>query len=74
MFTAVFNAVPRLPMDDEVASTSKMGQPGQIADTMSRSREISPAQPVFVAGNGPVWPFWLTFWKQPLAGGPKVDR
>jgi hypothetical protein len=61
-----------------VASTSRMWQSGQIAETMSRSREISPAQPVFVAGRGLACPLWLTLRKQPLAvvqaGRLKVDR
>jgi hypothetical protein len=49
------------------ASTSRMWQLGQTADTMSRSSEISPAQPLSGAGIGPVVPFWFTFRKQPLA-------
>ena len=51
----------------EFASTSRMWHCGHTAETMSTSREISPAQPVSLAGSGLVWPFWLIFRKQPLA-------
>ncbi|CAM5661292.1 hypothetical protein KAURM247S_06395 [Kitasatospora aureofaciens] len=34
----------------ELASTSRMWAFGAMAETMSRSREISPAQPVSEAG------------------------
>jgi hypothetical protein len=54
-----------------------MWQLGQIADTMSRSSEISCAQPPFAAG-GVAPPLWLTFLKQPLSvvhgGSPKLLR
>src|SRR3954451_7006535 len=43
-----------------------MWQPGQMADAMSTSREISSAQPVSVGGRL-LPPVWLTFLKQPLA-------
>jgi len=43
------------------------GQFGQIAETMSTSRLISPAHPVSVVGSGLAWPLWLTFRKQPFA-------
>ena len=44
-----------------------MLQFGQIADTMSRSSDSSPAQPASLAGNGLVAPFWFTIRRQPLA-------
>ena len=50
-----------------MASISVMLQLGQIAETMSRSSEISPAQPVSPVGSGLVAPVWFSFWKQPLA-------
>ena len=60
------------------ASTSRMWHSGQIADTMSTSRLISPAQPASDAGSGLAAPFWLTFLKQPLAvvqaGRPNWER
>jgi hypothetical protein len=43
--TASFTAVPRLAIEASLASTSRMWQFGQIADTMSRSSEISVDQP-----------------------------
>ena len=45
---------------------------GQTAETMSRSREISPAQPALAAGSGPLAPDWFTLLKQPVphAGSP----
>ncbi len=50
---------------------------GQIAETMSRSREISSPQPTFAAGYV-VPPVWFTFLKQPLAvvqaGRPNCAR
>ena len=62
----------------EFASTSRMWQSGQAAETMSRSRLISSAQPGSAAGNGPPARAWLTLWKQPLpvvqAGRPKWLR
>lgn len=66
-FTASFTAVPRLAMLDDFASTSTMWALGAIAETMSRSREISPAQPLSAVGREVVEPVWLTFLKQPLA-------
>ena len=65
--TARLTAVPRLAVVGVVASTSRMWQFGQTAETMSRSSEISPAQPVLAAGSEVVEPVWLTFLKQPLA-------
>jgi hypothetical protein len=44
-----------------------MWQLGQAADTASRSRLISVAQPTSLLGYEPWTPFWLTFLKQPLA-------
>src|SRR4029453_14166135 len=43
-----------------------MWQLGQVADTMSRSSEISSAQLAFLRGKL-VPPFWSTLRKQPLA-------
>jgi hypothetical protein len=43
-----------------------MWHPGQVAETMSRSRLISVAQPAFTLG-GVLPPVWFTFLKQPLA-------
>src|SRR5689334_21332012 len=67
MVAARFTAAPRLANDAEDASTSRMWQFGQIAETMSISSEISSAQPVLLLGSGDVAPFWLTLRKQPLA-------
>ena len=50
-----------------LASISVIPQFGHTAETMSRSREISPDQPVSVVGSGLVAPFWFSFLKQPLA-------
>src|SRR5207248_957573 len=76
--TAVFTEVPRSWMLAMVASTSRMRQLGQIAETMSTSRLISPAQPVSAVGSGLAWPFSLTFLKQPFAvvqaGRPNCER
>src|SRR3954451_19239162 len=59
--------MPRLVVVGQVASTSRILQSGQVAETMSRSSEISPAQPVSALGNEVVDPVWLTFVKQPFA-------
>ena len=64
--TASLTAVPRSVKLAEVASTSRMWQFGQVAETMSRSSEISPAQPESGFGRLLVDPDWLTFSKQPL--------
>jgi hypothetical protein len=42
---AVSSAAPRLEKVGELASTSKMLQSGHMAETMSRSTEISSDQP-----------------------------
>src|SRR6266516_5212777 len=63
---AVSTAVYRL-LDGSFASTSRMWQLGQVAETASRSSEISPAHPVSPWGSGLAWPFWLTLRKQPFA-------
>ncbi len=60
------SAAARSVNADEFASTSRILQPGQIADAMSTSSEISCAQPEFARG-GVVPPVWLTLRKQPLA-------
>src|SRR5262244_2535210 len=78
MVTARFTAVPRSDMFAELASMRRILHVGQIADAMSRSREISPDQPASDAGSGLAWPFWFTFLKQPFAvvhaGRPKLLR
>src|SRR5882672_8936408 len=55
-----------------------MWQLGQIAETMSTSSEISPAQPLSLVGSEVVEPVWLTFEKHPLAvvqaGRPYWER
>src|SRR6476646_7678547 len=65
--TAVLIAWNNELSSGELASTSRMLQLGQTAETMSRSREISPAQPVSAVGNGDDCPLSLTFRKHPLA-------
>jgi hypothetical protein len=61
-----------------LTSTRRILRFGQIADTMSTSSEISPAQLGSDAGSGLAAPFWLTLRKQPLAvvqaGRPNCDR
>jgi hypothetical protein len=64
---ARFTAVPRFTNDAVVASTSRILQFGQTAETMSMSSEISCDQLAFAAGRLVVLPVWLTFLKQPLA-------
>src|SRR5947209_2752084 len=78
---ALLTAAPRSLKPEELASTRRMLQPGQIADAMSRSREISWAQPLSTLGYGLVAPVWLTLRKQPVpnefdvqAGKPNVER
>ena len=75
--TAVFSAAARLADDASSLSTSRIPQSGQAADTMSRSSEISVAQPSS-GGSGLAWPVWSTLRKQPFAvvqaGSPKVAR
>ncbi|SFY51810.1 hypothetical protein STEPF1_05076 [Streptomyces sp. F-1] len=66
-FTASLTAVPRLAIDAVLASTSRILQFGQVALTMSRSSEISPAQPLSAVGSEVVEPVWPTLVKQPLA-------
>ena len=48
------------------ASTSRILQSGQTAETMSTSSEISPAQPASGLGSGLAAPFWFTLRKQPF--------
>jgi len=62
----VFTAAPRLAKELELASTSRMWQSGQVADTMSTSSEISSAQLAFLRGSEVV-PVWPTLRKHPLA-------
>src|SRR5690242_18930718 len=66
MVAARFTAAPRFVNEFELASTSRMWQPEQIAETMSRTSEISSAQPTLLRG-GLVVPFRFTLRKQPLA-------
>jgi len=54
-------------MVGELASTSRIRQFGQVAETMARSRAISLAQPGSALVSGETWPLWLTLRKQPLA-------
>src|SRR5881396_3635699 len=72
---AVSSAAARSVNALEFASTSRILQFGQVAEAMSRSSEISCAQPPFARG-GVVPPLWLTFVKQPVAhaGRPYVER
>src|SRR5215475_173917 len=44
-----------------------MWQLGQIAETMSRSSDSSPAHPELFGGNGVGAPFWFSICRQPLA-------
>ncbi len=66
---AVRTACPSEFSDALLASTRRILQFGQIAETMSRSRLISSAQPLSGVGisAGLVWPFWFIFVKQWLA-------
>src|SRR3954463_10276716 len=79
MVAAWFTAIARLANELLLASTSRIRQAGQAADTMSRSSEISCAQPPLTAG-GVVPPDWLTLRKHgfvPLlvqAGRPYCAR
>ncbi len=50
----------------DLASTRMMWASGAIAETMSRSSDSSPAQPLLFFGSVLV-PVWLTCWKQPPA-------
>ena len=75
--TAVLTAVPRSSVEGWLASTSRMWQLGQTAETMSRSSDSSSAQPESALG-GVLPPVSLTFLKQPLAvvqaGSPYWER
>src|SRR5438034_8639359 len=61
--TAGYRSVLRLLF----ASTSRMWQFGQIAETICTSSEISAAHPASGVGSGLASPAWLTLLKQPLA-------
>ena len=82
MRAAVFTAAPRLFMKSSSDSTSRIRHFGQVAETTSRSSEVSAIQPaaspVGIDGYAPAWPDWLTFLKQPLAvvhgGRPYIAR
>src|SRR5437764_9327253 len=75
---ALSTAVISGSVSGELASTSRILQSGQVAETASRSSAISKPQPKSPAGNGLAAPFWLTFLKQPLAvvqaGSPRTLR
>src|SRR5277367_6067299 len=81
-FTASFTAAPRLAMLALVASTARMWQFGQVADTMSMSSDSSVPQPelLLFLGSEVVEPVWLTTVTQPAsvlvlhAAWPKSDR
>src|SRR5674476_1300958 len=66
ILAAVLTAAPRFAKELLLASTSGMWQSGHVAATMSRSSEISCAQPPLVLGYD-LPPRWSIFWKQPLA-------
>ena len=78
MPTAVFTAAPRLAALAFLASTRRMWQFGQMAETISMSSDSSMAHPLLPAarGSGLAIPSWLTFVKQPVpqAGRPQLDR
>src|SRR3954454_6127045 len=65
--TAWSCATSRSVEKSEFASTSRMWQFGQIAVTMSMSRDSSPSQPPLRSafGSGVAAPFWLTLVTQP---------
>jgi hypothetical protein len=63
---ARLTAAPRSTSELESASTSSRWQRGQTAETISRSSEISVAQPALARG-GVAPPRWLTLRKQPPA-------
>ena len=63
---AVCIAVSMSSEFEEFASTSRMWQLGQIADTVSRSSEISWSQPALTVEGGVEPPFSLSLRKQPL--------
>src|SRR5665647_3744457 len=77
ILAAVLTAAPRFAKELLLASTSGMWQSGHVAETMSRSSEISCAQPPFVAGYD-VPPRWSILRKQPFAvvqaGSPNWAR
>ena len=65
MAAAVCTAASRSVSYEDAASTSRMWQWGQTAETASRSIEISLSHEASAAGRGEVAPFSLTFLKQP---------
>ena len=65
--TAWFTAVNRSLLRLLFASTSRMRQFGQTAETIWTSSEISAAHPASGVGRGLASPPWLTLLKQPLA-------
>jgi hypothetical protein len=75
---AVASALLMLATPGLFASTSRILQFGQMAETMSRSRDASSAHAEALAGSGPDFPFWLTIFRQPVevlhAGSPNHFR
>ncbi len=71
MYFAPIRAAVSIAVNSELSgtfdSTSRILHSGQIAEAMSMSSAISPAQPASARGSGLAAPFWLTFRKQPLA-------
>ncbi len=63
--TAVSSAIPRFAVELVRASTSRMRQCGQIAETMSRSSDSSMPQNLSLLGSGPGRPDWFTMRRQP---------
>src|SRR2546430_13667961 len=74
--TAVFSAPYRSASLAELASTRMMLAAGAIADTISTSSAISPAQPESLVGSRLAAPFSLTTLNWPLAsaGRPHAER
>src|SRR5580692_3895116 len=62
----------------ELASTTRMWQCGQFAETMSTSSDCSASQPSFTPGSGDGCPDWFTTRMQPFflpqAGSPNCLR
>ncbi len=76
MLAAVFSAMYRPSLESSCASTRTILQFGQVAETMSRSRDSSRVQSSedgASGGSGEVAPVWLTLVKL-AAGSPAADR
>ena len=65
---AVFSAVARLATPSFLASTTRILQCGQTADTIETSSMVSTSHPEGTAdaGSGPALPFWLTTRRHPV--------